>query len=176
MQQCEIEINPEYKKYVHEKIFNFINEYKSVFMEKDPVFVCIGTPNAPGDAVGPLIGTILSSFGYKVYGTIQKPVNALNVSRVNYRLWFRQFLNAPIIAIDASVSEAPIGHISCIIGEGISPGKALDKNLCDIGNSCIKVTTSNTVAGIWDTNKEIDAIARVIAYSIHCEMLKYRTM
>lgn len=171
----EIVINPDYKVYVHEKIFNFFNEYDFKYSGKEPIFVCIGTPTVSGDAVGPFVGDILSSFGYKVYGTSKKPVNAYTVNNTCRRLWIKDFLNSPIIALDASISEAPIGHVECVIGEGIKPGSAFEKNLYSIGNSAIRITVSNQPQDLYTRNlNEIFAIAKCVAYSIHCEITKRR--
>lgn len=169
----EVIINPDYKVYVHEKIFNFFNEYDFKYFGKQPIFVCIGTPTVSGDSVGPFIGDILSSFGYKVYGTSNKPVNAYTVNNTCRRLWIKDFLNSPIIALDASVSEAPIGHVECVVGEGIKPGSGVGKNLYYIGNSAIRITTANKPTDIYmENHNEICAMAECVAYSIHCEMIK----
>ena len=50
--------------------------------DRSTVVLCIGTDRATGDALGPLVGSLLSNSqcAYRVYGTLQHPVHALNLN------------------------------------------------------------------------------------------------
>lgn len=168
-----ITVNPEYKRYVQEKISNFFREFNKKFPDKNPVFVCIGTPRVSGDAIGPFIGNALRDLGYKVYGTTHSPVDAFNVKLIYKRLWFKEFLNTPIIAIDACVTSAPMGYIDYDIGEGLTPGSAMGKDLGRIGNSAIRIGTVNNKDDIKNVDiNRISIIAGLVSSSIHNEMIK----
>ncbi len=46
------------------------------------VFVCIGTDRSTGDAIGPLVGTLLEEAGYtRVVGTLNYPCDGSNMQQ-----------------------------------------------------------------------------------------------
>ncbi|HOJ09156.1 MAG TPA: spore protease YyaC [Clostridiales bacterium] len=105
--------------------------YKSI------VFVCIGTDRSTGDSLGPLIGHKIMNMNNRknisVYGTLENPVHAKNLSKVMEDININ-CINPFIIAIDACLGKMEhVGFVS--IGEGpINPGSALKKELPPIGN------------------------------------------
>ena len=107
-------------------------------IDENTVVVCIGTDRAIGDALGPLVGTMLknSDFKYPVYGTLDNPIHALNI----YESIENIKSNHPkgnFLAIDACLgTKNNIGIIQ--IREGpILPGKGVGKKLPQIGNYSI---------------------------------------
>lgn len=88
------------------------------------VFMCIGTDQSTGDSFGPFVGKYLteSDFPYPVYGTIEQPVDALNLKQVLDTI-NTKYDNPIIVAIDASVAkEMHIGKIYFKQG-ALRPGK-----------------------------------------------------
>ena len=115
------------------------DKLKNIFIENRPIiFLCIGTDRAIGDALGPLVGTMLknSDFKYPVYGTLDDPIHALNIYEAIDKI--RQtHSKGNFLAIDACLgSKSSIGNIQ--IREGpILPGKGVGKKLPQIGNYSI---------------------------------------
>lgn len=100
------------------------------------LILCIGSDRSTGDALGPLVGSMLQAYplnNVKIMGTLSDPVHALNFEQklasidVNY--------TSPIIlAIDASLGQKQ--NIGCIeIGKGsVKPGAAVQKKLPSVGD------------------------------------------
>lgn len=104
------------------------------------IFCCIGTDRSTGDTLGPLVGHFLTqnfTFPFAVFGTLEKPVHALNLTET------QQIIAAKsptpfIIAIDACLGDqASIGSIIFKNGS-LFPGKAVQKQLPPIGDVSIK--------------------------------------
>lgn len=88
------------------------------------VFMCIGTDQSTGDSFGPFVGKYLieCNFPYPVYGTIEHPVDALNLKQILDMINIK-YDNPIIVAIDASVAkERHIGKIYFKQG-ALRPGK-----------------------------------------------------
>lgn len=171
MRYGAVNINPAYRQYVLDHIKIFFDKYEKVYGDKEPIFVCVGTPRAPGDAIGPYVGTELKRLGYNVYGTEEDPVHAENIKALRRRLWAKVFLNVPVIAIDASISKCPIGYVDCNLGIGLAAGKGVGKDLGIIGNSCIKITTSKDAEGLYTiTNEYVMGLAECVIGAIHSEL------
>lgn len=100
------------------------------------VFLCIGSDRATGDSLGPIIGYKLKqrrlSSAY-VYGTLENPVHAKNLSEV-IREIHDTFERPFIIAIDASLGKAShVGYFT--LGDGaLKPGAGVGKELPQVGN------------------------------------------
>lgn len=111
-----------------------------------PVILCIGTDRVCGDALGPLIGTMLTdrfntpSF---VYGTLSSPVTALNLKSAVDFIKSRH-PSSPVIAVDSCVGKASeIGKIRLFCG-GIKPGLATGKDLPRVGDISITATVAQS--------------------------------
>lgn len=116
---------------------------------KEVAIVCIGTDRATGDCYGPLVGHMLSQSKFnplnkiKIFGTLEKPVHALNLKETIAGIDKK---NSLIIAIDSSVSkDEHIGYIGIRLGETI-PGRGVGKELPAIGD--ISISGIVTVSGI----------------------------
>jgi len=73
----------------------------------DILFLCIGTEKISGDALGPIVGTMLREkykLPYPVLGTEENPINGKNVGEYK-RLIKERFPNHKVIAIDSAVGE-----------------------------------------------------------------------
>ena len=118
-----------------EYLFNYIP-----FDHEEIIFCCIGTDRSTGDSLGPLTGSLLSSyasFPFKIIGTLENPLHAINLASTIEEI--NQKPSAPfVVAIDACLgSEHNLGQI--IVHEGpLFPGKAVKKELPPIGDISIK--------------------------------------
>lgn len=119
------------------------------FHNEQLIFCCIGTDRSTGDALGPLIGNQLDSFSFPftVFGTLEKPVHALNLIETQAQMEAKP--NAFIVAIDACLGEkSAIGSI--VFRDGaLFPGKAVNKKLPPVGHLCIKGIVN--VGGFMET-------------------------
>ncbi|MCG5252831.1 spore protease YyaC [Brevibacillus agri] len=103
--------------------------------QREVVFLCIGSDRSIGDALGPLVGTMLVEAGvtHRVYGTLEEPVHAFNLEPT-LKAIKRQFRQPLIIGIDAGLGEKEqVGAV--ILKEGpLLPGRALQKMLPPVGD------------------------------------------
>lgn len=115
-----------------------LSRYLSLNVTARPLVLCVGTDRCIGDALAPLIGTILqrSNVDFPVYGTLEYPIHALNIHN-NLGEIKTKHPRALIIAVDASLGRKDeIGNI--IVRRGfLSPGKGVGKNLPAIGDITI---------------------------------------
>ncbi len=99
------------------------------------VICCIGTPKVIGDSVAPRVADnlLIKNINAFIYGTTDRPITALNYSDY-YDYINKKHKNEFIIAIDCALGNKD--NIGCvkIIKNGVCPGKALNKNLNNIGN------------------------------------------
>ena len=112
------------------------------------VFLCIGSDRIIGDCLGPFVGQLLDSCttaGVSVYGTLQKPVHALNLELVlNYI--HQHHPDSLIIAIDASLGQKKhLGYVTIDNGS-LYPGAAVQKHLPPVGD--IHITGIVNISGI----------------------------
>ena len=124
--------------YKKENVIQILSSVLKDIIDENTVVVCIGTDRAIGDALGPLIGTMLknSDFKYPVYGTLDTPIHALNICESIDEIK-KKHPKGSFLAIDACLgSKSSIGNIQ--IREGpILPGKGVGKKLPQIGNFSI---------------------------------------
>ena len=104
-----------------------------------PVFLCIGSDRVPGDSLGPITGSRLSSLlpdSFFIYGTLEHPVHALNLSET-LRFISKKHPDRLVIAIDASLgTKKHQGYITVAHGS-ISPGAGVNKTLEEAGDIAI---------------------------------------
>ena len=114
------------------------------------VFLCIGSDRITGDSLGPLIGHRLSAYralGFYVYGTLDDPVHALNLTD-RLRMIRHRHPNGLIVAIDASLgSRRHQGYITVGCGP-IRPGAGAGKNLPEVGD--VFITGIVNVSGSFE--------------------------
>lgn len=103
-------------------------------LQRPFVFACIGTDRATGDCFGPLVGTFLQRKGFKVIGTLDEPLHAVNL--------IEKIQEVPpewtVIAVDSCLGKLDsIGKV--IIKDGsIKPGTGVNKELPEVGHVAIE--------------------------------------
>ena len=114
------------------------------------VFLCIGTDRVTGDCLGPFVGQKLSSYSgtdFSVYGTLFRPVHALNLTDI-YQHIQTHHPDALVIAIDASLGEKKhLGYVTIANG-ALHPGAAIHKQLPSVGH--IHITGIVNVSGVLE--------------------------
>lgn len=154
------------KEHVNEIIENY-----SMSGKDELIIVCIGTDKCIGDSVAPMVGTFIeeSNNNITIYGTLEKPVHALNMEE-RFEEMHKNHPNAYIIAIDACLGdEEDIGEIR-LRDYALSPGKGVGKSLPEIGdmsivgivdssdNSEFFFSRSIRLSFIWDMAKSVTKI------------------
>jgi putative sporulation protein YyaC len=105
--------------------------------DRQIVLVCVGTDRSTGDAFGPIVGSRLQSCtnlaNVSIYGTLDEPVHAVNLSDVLERIGERHTEDPLIVAIDACLGKFEhVGHI--IVEQGpLRPGAGVKKSLPEFG-------------------------------------------
>jgi len=111
------------------------------------VVICIGTNRYSGDSLGPLVGSRLFERleGHPhvhIYGTLDKPVHALNLEKTIAHIG-NHHSRAYIIAVDACLGQYyKIGTLQ-LVEEPLQPGAALSKQLPPIGHIHMKGVINN---------------------------------
>ena len=117
---------------------------------REVIFLCIGSDRITGDSLGPLIGHQLAPYrkpGFFVYGTLDDPVHALNLTD-RLRLIQRRHPEGLIVAIDASLgSRRHQGYITVGCGS-IRPGAGAGKSLPEVGD--VFITGIVNVSGSFE--------------------------
>ena len=125
--------------YKKENVIEILSLILKDIISENTVVICIGTDRAIGDALGPLVGTMLknSDFKYPVYGTLDNPIHALNIYESIDQIK-EKHSNSEFLAIDACLGKAEqIGNILVKRGP-VWPGAALQKDLPAVGHVHIK--------------------------------------
>ncbi|MFO7273925.1 MAG: spore protease YyaC [Bacillota bacterium] len=115
--------------------------------------LCIGTDRSTGDALGPLVGTLLTrgealrETQVRVLGTLDEPVHAGNLERVLAGLAAERS-STTVVAIDACLGRSEnVGSIS--VGTGpLQPGAGVNKTLPPVGD--LFVTGTVNVGGFME--------------------------
>lgn len=127
--------NPEQE--ISTAIRTCIRRYPRPFTEL--VFLCIGSDRITGDCLGPYIGYKLLQHpipNVYVYGTLQNPVHALNLTSTSKSI-SRLHPEALVIAVDASLgTKKHLGYVTIENG-ALYPGAGVQKNLPPVGDICI---------------------------------------
>ena len=119
----------------------YIDKLKSeLSVDRDIVFLCIGTDRVIGDCLGPITGSLLKNLYNKenIYGDLDENLTFENIEERVNEIYVR-YPNPYIVAIDAALSsESNIGKFFVDSG-GINFGEGLDKHRGRIGDLGIKV-------------------------------------
>lgn len=147
--------------------------------EQPLVIVCIGTDRSTGDSLGPLVGSKLQQKqrpAYHVYGTLEKPVHAVNLEKELETLKAHH-LHPYIIGIDASLGKMnSVGKIS--LGEGpVKPGAGVKKQLPSVGDAhltgIVNVSGSMEYFVLQNTRLHlVTQMADTMADSLHAACLR----
>lgn len=165
------------EQFVSQKIGYFIYQWLPN-QSTEIVIVCVGSDRSTGDALGPITGSLLAKrkhSNYKVYGTLENPVHALNLKKQLSQIKHRH-PDAFVIAIDACLGKASsIGHINARIG-ALKPGLALKKDLPEVGHfhltGIVNATSPVDYLTLQNTRLHIvieqaEIISRALFYSEH---------
>lgn len=131
------------------EVFKMINDLDSAY--KEMVVLCIGTDRSTGDCLGPLVGYKLNSLynckGVSIFGTLDSPVHAKNLSLYIDEI-YSSFSDPFIIAVDASLGKSEnVGKIKLFKGP-LFPGSGVNKTLTSIGD--ISITGIVNISGYME--------------------------
>lgn len=132
--------------YIGEKLVDLLPQHAL----QPIVIACIGTDRSTGDALGPLIGTILHEkkpTHFHVYGTLENPIHAVNLEE---QLDFinKTHHNPFIIGIDACLGRLKsVGDVTLNMG-ALKPGAGVNKQLPPVGE--VHVTGIVNVSGFME--------------------------
>lgn len=114
------------------------NELKCMVKNDKCVLLCIGTDRSTGDSLGPLVGHFIKDkLEIPVYGTIDDPVHAANLSQTIDDIKLK-YPGHKVIAVDACLSRMEnVGFVVLERGP-MSPGAAVKKDLGTVGDFSIK--------------------------------------
>ena len=115
-----------------------INSLSSLYSQKMPVIVCVGTDGVVGDCLGPLVGTMLKQKNLPafIYGELFNPITAMQIESI------KQFIqkthpDSKVLVIDAAVGEQEEIGLIKITSQGIKPGLGAKKDLPILGDISI---------------------------------------
>jgi putative sporulation protein YyaC len=98
------------------------------------LFLCIGTDRSTGDALGPLVGSILEEAGYThVLGTLQYPLDASNLLQRLEKVK----PGRKVIAIDACLGQPSSVTSYQVSNQPMEPGKSVGRVLPLVGDYSI---------------------------------------
>ncbi|UUZ90460.1 spore protease YyaC [Paenibacillus sp. P25] len=123
------------KKIKGSELPDFLREIKDRGVRtEDLLFLCIGTDRSTGDALGPLVGSMLEEAGYPhVIGTLAYPFDASNMRE--------RSLTMPsgykVLAIDACLGQMASLAWYQVSNRPIEPGKSVGKQLPEVGDYSI---------------------------------------
>jgi putative sporulation protein YyaC len=118
------------KKYIAKAI---IEVFPEDMTKENTIFVCVGTDRSTGDSLAPLVGTKLKRKGYRVLGTINDPVHALNLADTIENLPEHKY----IVGIDACLGQASsVGQTQIFKGK-LRAGAGVGKSLPEFGDYVI---------------------------------------
>lgn len=105
---------------------------------------CIGNPNLMGDAVGPMVGSLLQlhKLDVNIVGTMDDPVIR---STLDDKLKLLR-KDSIVIAIDAVLGDEP--HTYSVSSEPIIPGAALGPQLQGVGNISVRCCTGTVLVDL----------------------------
>lgn len=134
-------------------------------IDKELVWVCVGTDRSTGDSLGPFVGTMLTEAGVpNVYGTIDHPVHALNLAETLEHIE-EAHPNACIIGIDACLGRVEsVGSMNLRDG-ALEPGAGVGKDLPSVGD--YSITGVVNVAGFMG-----DMVLRTTRLGLVIQMAK----
>lgn len=122
------------------------------------IILCIGTPKIPGDCLGPLVGSLLEIYtDYKVFGTMERPVHALNLKSTIKEIR-KRYPQSIIITIDAAMGQREQNGFLAVAQKPLRPGLGLGKRLPAVGH--IQIT------GVFDNLYGAAAQTQMAGYSL----------
>lgn len=114
------------------------------------VLICVGTDRSIGDALGPLVGSILREQGpwpFAIFGCLDEPVHAGNLQQVWEQVKAR-WPAALVVAVDACLGRVEAIGTVCVTPGPLRPGAGVHKTLPAIGD--MHVTGVVNVGGFME--------------------------
>ena len=131
------------------------------------VLFCIGTDKATGDSLGPMCGTFMKQNipDIPVFGTLAKPVHALNI-RSSLKHLYEKYEHPLVIAVDASLGMSKDMGLVTLTNSHLFPGKGVNKKLPAIGDISITgiVNVSGRDAGALLLNTRLYFVIKLVEY------------
>lgn len=150
----------------------FVEKVREEQEKKRVLFLCIGSDRSTGDSLGPLVGYKLerrrevmqaesaamgagngliypdeADFGGPLFGTLERPVHAINLEETMERIR-TEYRDHVVVAIDASIGRHEhVGYITVGLGS-LRPGLGVRKNLGAVGD--IFITGIVGSGGAWE--------------------------
>jgi putative sporulation protein YyaC len=128
--------NKYWRKLKGERLADF---FRAIAAEKaltaeQVAFVCIGTDRSTGDALGPLVGTMLREAGWPhVIGTLEHPCDASNLAERLEEVP----PGATVVAIDACLGQPASVGLFQVSNQPLVPGKSVGKTLPVVGDYAV---------------------------------------
>ena len=132
-----------------------------------PVILCIGSSKIISDCYGPTVGYLLQNeypLNAFVYGSLYKPVNALNLQATLSQIRIKH-PHSKIIAVDSFLSSLDKDEIKLINGS-IKPGLASGKNLPEVGDLSIIASSATFGKNTYCMGKVL-SLAQITAKLLH---------
>jgi putative sporulation protein YyaC len=132
------------KKVRAEGVKEFLHKLFSGGVDREKAFfLCVGTDRSSGDALGPLVGTMLVERGLqRVCGTLDNPCDSSNLPMRLEEIPE----DAVVIAIDACLGQQDSVGWYLISDGPLQPGKSVGKQLPSVGHYSIAAVV-NTAEG-----------------------------
>ena len=147
--QSTFTLTPTINNEKQRELVDFLFNIKTLYPNKESLaFICIGTDRSTGDALGPLVGSMLCTLGFNhVYGTLDKPCDA---DYVQQSIDDALNKNKIVIAIDACLgTEQAIGTFICA-NKPLVPGAAVGRTLPPVGHySIAAVVNKRGLKSYW---------------------------
>lgn len=125
-------------------------EQTSLRSPVDPVVLCIGSDRFIGDALGPLVGTLLLDrrpTSYTVLGDLSNTVHAGNLHQVIQEIEERR-VDSFVVAVDASLGRNDSVGTICVAPGSLRPGAGVNKSLPSVGH--MQITGVVNVGGFME--------------------------
>lgn len=140
-----------------EFIFHLNRKLKNI--NKEIVYVCIGSSKIIWDSVGPRVGTLLKNEMNNVIGDMK-----INFScKKDYILNYNYLKNKYIVAIDSAFINKKIKEEIFITNKSIIMGAGINKNIGKIGDLSIKAIINKKD---FKNEKKINNLSEFIANGI----------
>ena len=134
----------------------------------DKIFVCLGTPIAIFDSIGPMVGSKLQDLGYEVYGTMEEPIHGNNI-KAYWDSTIKKIDKHRVVSIDAALSSKLNPGALVHRRKGVIPRAGIDKsfNNIEIGsNSIVGIVGNNIDNVITSENKIKEMVNDIVDYTI----------
>lgn len=159
---------------------NLVKRMSNYGATPEIIVLCIGTDRSTGDALGPLVGTMLEKMyppGIHIYGTIDEPVHAVNLKDTIEKI-DKNHPNSLVVAVDACLGQfSSVGNITIAHGP-IKPGAGVKKDLPEVGT--FHITGIVNIGGFMEyfvlQNTRLSIVMKMadtIAHSLHRSTRQY---